>query len=347
MLWGNSGTNSLTSNHVKVAKALNTEEIIVLQELLCSHILRSQTLTTVDTTPVGETNALWADFSSLTDVQKSLSDYFAGEGPGASELAIKIAKAELATSDLVVAVRFSTLRMADELADSLTTFVHDASDAGDSLQDLDAKAMGAIDSILNVNIWALKAIEEAQAPVGVLSALSLWKSKKTTEEIVNENFNEAMRTQDKILSRLITQAKASQGDLKRMKERLQAIRDLATKENIHINVEHGELLSSMWTALGSNKQDLQRYQTNLELLVNLEKFTDVAKTHIAQALTNLKTMQAQMKDLRARVSQPDIAGTNIPVNVHVRTIMDGIQRMKEGRIRARARESDIRTVGAY
>lgn len=155
-----------------------------------------------------------------------------------------------------------------------------------------------------------------------------------------------MRTQDAILIRLITQAKISQGQLKRMKEGLQAIRDLATRENIYINAQKMELLASLWTTLGSNRQDLDRYQTNLELLESLEEYTDVAKAHVAQALTNLKTMQAQMRDLREKVSQPDIAGTNVPVHVHIRTIMDGIQRMKEGRIRARERESDIRTIGA-
>ncbi|KAG5715939.1 hypothetical protein E4T56_gene20110 [Termitomyces sp. T112] len=300
----------------------------------------------VETRPTGEANALWADFHSLAEVQKALADYFVGDGPGASELAIKIAKAELATSDLIVAVRFSALRTAEQLADSLSVFVRDAGEAGDSLQELDARAMGAIDSILNLNIWALKAIEEAKVPSGILSSLSVWRSKKSTQDIISDNFNEAMRTQDAILSRLITQAKISQGQLKRMKEGLQAIRDLATRENIHINAQQGELLASMWTTLGSNRQDLHRYKTNLELLESLEQYTDVAKAHVTQALTNLKTMQAQMKDLREKVSQPDITGTIIPVDVHIRTIMDGIQRMREGRIRARERESDIRTIGA-
>ncbi|KAG6900542.1 hypothetical protein C0993_009119 [Termitomyces sp. T159_Od127] len=300
----------------------------------------------VEDRPAGEANALWADFQSLTEVQKALADYFVGDGPGASELAIKIAKAELATSDLIVAVRFSTLRTAEQLADSLSLFVRDAGEAGDSLQELDAKAMGAIDSIVNLNIWALKAIEEAQAPSGILSSLSVWQSKKSTQDIINDNFKEAMRIQDAILVRLITQAKISQGQLKRMKEGLQAIRDLATRENIYINAQKGELLASIWTTLGGNRQDLHRYESNLELLESLEQYTDVAKAHVAQALTNLKTMQAQMKDLREKVSQPDIAGLNLPVHVHIRTIMDGIQRMKEGRIRARERESDIRTIGA-
>ncbi|KAG6916545.1 hypothetical protein DXG01_006428 [Tephrocybe rancida] len=313
---------------------------------LCAPTYRkgAEFLKVVDTKTSEEGNVVWADFTSLAEVQKALADYFVGHGPGASELAIKIAKAELATSDLVVAVRYSALRTAEELADSLSVFVQDASDAGDGLQELDAKAMGAIDSIVNLNIWALKAIEEAQVPSGVLSALAVWQSKKSTKDIINDNFNVAMRTQDVILSHLITQAKISQGQLKRMKERLQAIRDLAQMENIHIKAQHGELLASMWSIFSSHHQDIERYKTNLELLESLEEYTDIAKAHIAQALTNLKTMQAQMKDLREKVSRPDITGTTIPVEVHIRTIMDGIKRMKEGRIRARERESDIRTI---
>ncbi|KAG6830158.1 hypothetical protein H0H92_001887 [Tricholoma furcatifolium] len=293
-------------------------------------------------------NAVWADFTSLTEVQGSLADYFVGDvsGTGASELAIKIAKAELATSDLIVAVRYSTLRSAEQLADSLTLFVRDASEAGDNLQDLDAKVMGAIDKIVNYNVWALKGIQEAQAPSGVFSALSIWQSKKSIEEIVNDHFSEAMREQERILFDLITQAKASQARLKRLKETLQAIRDLAQRENIHINAQQGEILASMWTKLGSNRRDTSLYEKNLELLTSLEEYTDVAKTHVAQALINLKTMQAQMKDLREKVSRPDITGTNIPVDVHIKIIMDGILRMKEGRIRARERESDIRSIGA-
>ncbi|KAG6832039.1 hypothetical protein H0H87_003020 [Tephrocybe sp. NHM501043] len=334
-----------------ITKAITVPALCSMNPIASTYLCPSddanhaEVLKAVDKNPSEVGNVIWADFSSLAEVQKTLADYFVGDGPGASELAIKIAKAELATSDLVIAVRYSTLRTAEELADSLSIFVKDAGEVGDGLQELDAKAMGAIDSIINLNIWALKTIEEAQAPAGVLSALAIWRSQKSTMEIINDNFNEAMRAQDRILSNLITQAKLSQGQLKRMKERLQAIRDLATRENVHIGAEHNELLGSMWTRFGSNRQDLHRYQTNLELLGNLEEYTDVAKAHIAQALTNLKTMQAQMKDLREKVSQPDITGAPIPVDVHIRTIMDGIKRLKEGRIRARERESDIRTIG--
>ncbi|KAG5653048.1 hypothetical protein H0H81_002565 [Sphagnurus paluster] len=308
---------------------------------------------------------LRADFPGLMMVQNAIADTFAGDTPGASEMAIQITKAELATSDLITAVRYSSLRTADHLAHALKIFVEDAVDAGDSLQDLDAKAMGAIDrclslfklskyfiltffsvSILGINVWALRAIEDTKsAAPGVMSSLAVWRAKKSTDKVITENFEEAMTVQSKILTDLVKHAQRSQGHLKRMKERLQAIRDLAMRENIQIHVEQGELLASMWAHLGSSRRDLARFKANLELLANLECYTDEAKLHVAQALANLKTMQAQMKDLRSKVSAPVIAGTSIPVDVHIRTIMDGIQRMKQSRIRAREREGDIRTIG--
>lgn len=90
-------------------------------------------------------DARWADFQTLVQVQNTIADTFVGKHPGGSELALKIAKAELATSDLVAAVRYSSLPSAEELAKELAAFVTDAGEAGDSLQDLDAKALGAID----------------------------------------------------------------------------------------------------------------------------------------------------------------------------------------------------------
>ncbi|KAF8070165.1 hypothetical protein FPV67DRAFT_1414070 [Lyophyllum atratum] len=299
------------------------------------------------TTTVGPERAQWADFPTLMMVQSAIAETFAGDIPVASDLALQITKAELATSDLIAAVRYSTLTTAEHLADSLTAFVRDAVVVGDSLQDLDAKAMGAIDSIIGINVWALQTIEHAKsANSGAMSSLAAWWTKKTTKEVINENFNEAMTAQSTILFHLIVLAEHSQGKLKRMKEQLQAIRDSARKENIHLTREEGELLASIWPKVGSKRRDLDRFATNLELLANLERYTDVAKLHIAQALLNLKAMQSQMKDLRSKVSQPEIAGTSIPVDVHIRTIMDGIHRMKEGRIRAREREGDIRTMGA-
>lgn len=93
--------------------------------------------------PSGE--AQWADFPSLVSIQDSITDTFVGEGPGGSEMALQIVRAEMATSDLIIAVRFSKLKASKKLAESLVEFVTDASEVAESLQDLDAKAHGAID----------------------------------------------------------------------------------------------------------------------------------------------------------------------------------------------------------
>lgn len=202
------------------------------------------------------------------------------------------------------------------------------------------------ESLLNINDWALQAIDRPAPTPGLLQSITFWRVNTPTTDLVSVNFNAAMNSQSKILTGLVVQATLSQAQLKKLKTTLQAIRDLAIRENIDIDAEQGELLASIWTQLGANRKDLRVYDINLELLKNLEKYTDNAKDHISQALMNLGTMQAQMKDLRERVSQPDIAGTDIPLDVHIRTIAEGMQRMKAGKIRARARERDLRTLGA-
>lgn len=87
----------------------------------------------------------WADFPAMVWVQNAIVETFVGENPGGSEMALQIVKAELATRDLITAVRYSNLRTAERLAEALVEFVSDATEAGDSLQELDAKALGAID----------------------------------------------------------------------------------------------------------------------------------------------------------------------------------------------------------
>lgn len=45
-----------------------------------------------------------------------------------------------------------------------------------------------------------------------------------------------------------------------------------------------------------------------------------------------------MEELRERVAAPELAGGEIPLEVHVRSIRSGIERLNEGRIRAREKE---------
>jgi len=42
-----------------------------------------------------------------------------------------------------------------------------------------------------------------------------------------------------------------------------------------------------------------------------------------------------MEDLRERVAAPELIGSKIPVEVHMKSIRSGLERLKEGRVRSR------------
>lgn len=47
-----------------------------------------------------------------------------------------------------------------------------------------------------------------------------------------------------------------------------------------------------------------------------------------------------MEELRERASLPELAGDEIPVEVHVRSLRSGVERLNEGRLRAKLLEED-------
>jgi len=50
-----------------------------------------------------------------------------------------------------------------------------------------------------------------------------------------------------------------------------------------------------------------------------------------------------MEELRERVAAPEITEGEIPLEVHVKSIRSGIERLQEGRIKAKEREEEAIT----
>ena len=87
----------------------------------------------------------WADYPRLVDVQSATFEQLLGQATGGLGLSLEIKKAEMATADLVTLVRASDLKSRDVLAQTLTTFRHDAQMTSRGLQRLNAKLGGAVD----------------------------------------------------------------------------------------------------------------------------------------------------------------------------------------------------------
>lgn len=79
---------------------------------------------------------------------------------------------------------------------------------------------------------------------------------------------------------------------------------------------------------------------DLDLLKNMEKYGKKALAHAVANLQTLHTVDAGMEELRAGLAAPDTIGDEIPVEAHIKSIKAGIDRLKDGQVRASSRQGE-------
>lgn len=199
------------------------------------------------------------------------------------------------------------------------------------------------DRILAVNDYALHAIEEAMTNTRTqfsLKALNPFASKQPTNEAVIQTFTDAMDVLATSMRRLVVEAEVSLVNLDKLEERLSTLHELISREDSSLSTAKLELLSELWTKLGGNRRALQGYDEHLFLLKSLGGYRKRALVHVVTALQTLQAMSEDMEDLRERVAAPDLVGSSIPVEVHMKSIKSGLERLKVGREKARKREEE-------
>jgi hypothetical protein len=198
--------------------------------------------------------------------------------------------------------------------------------------------------VLAVNDYALSTIEAASAPVPmlsrVLSPFSVSLS-NPTKEAVTETFLMSMNSLSTSMERLIVEAQISLANLDKLEEHLASLHEIVTREDSSIKLVRSEVLSELWTKLGGNNRKLRGIDNHLILLRGIGGYRQRALAHVVATLQTLGSLSADMEELRSRVAAPDIVGDKIPVEVHMRSIKSGLERLKAGQVRARDREEEI------
>lgn len=204
--------------------------------------------------------------------------------------------------------------------------------------------MHLVFSILAVNDHALHTIEGAisntPSKFSLMALVPFTASRKPTKEVVAQTFTEAMDVLGASMRRLIVEAEISLTNLNNLEERLSTLHELVSREDSSLSTAKSELLAELWTKVGGNRQTLRGYDDHLFLLKNLGDYRSRALLHVVTALQTLQAMSEDMEDLRERVAAPELVGSSIPVEVHMRSIQGGLERLKEGRIKAKEREEE-------
>ncbi|KAG6335116.1 hypothetical protein ID866_3970 [Astraeus odoratus] len=277
------------------------------------------------------------DFHGLTKAQGSMFDQLVVESAGGSELSLEVIKAEMATKDLSTLVRNSEIKSRDTIADMLYTISRDAKKTARGLSKLNAKVTGAVDEVMALNNYAMQTIGEAQknAPSPILQAIVPFKLGPTADEIIVEAFTLAMDQSEQTIGRLVVEAEVSAQNLDQMEVDIDTLHGMVTHENKSTSTEKDQLLGHLWTTLGGNRQTLREYDDKLALLNDLADYRKKARAHVTAALQALHAMSDDLEDLRERVAAPGIIGGKVPLHVHIDSIKNGLERLKEGRTRAR------------
>jgi len=195
-----------------------------------------------------------------------------------------------------------------------------------------------------MNDYALQSIESARANEPSrwsLRALAIWKpARPSTKAVITKTFEEAMGVLSTNMETLILQAQHNLHNLNALEEKLATLHEAVSREDYSITSAKSELLEVLWTRVGGNRKELRNFDHHLNLLKGLSVYRRQALGHVVAALKTLQAMSNDMEDMRERVAAPELVGSNVPVEVHMKSIRTGLERLREGRTRAKRLEEE-------
>jgi len=196
-----------------------------------------------------------------------------------------------------------------------------------------------------VNDHALRTIEKANEKNSFFALDIIPWAEKRKLKLLKTTFDDAMDTLTSQVERLVIEAEANIYNLNELEERLIALNELVSRENRDVEGERDDLLASLWTKLGAHRKELRNFDKNFAILKNIKTYRNQARVHVIATLQTLQSLSEDMIEMRERVAAPGLIGERIPLEVQMKSIQLGIDRLKENRLRARQNhEAAIRAV---
>ncbi|EPS42544.1 hypothetical protein H072_3471 [Dactylellina haptotyla CBS 200.50] len=286
------------------------------------------------------------DYKRLMELQFSFEKILE-DSVGGSRLAYDMKTSEMAVRDLTTLVRVSGLACRDQLVVHLEKFGDNARVASRSLSKFSSRVMGTIDSILALDEWAKKTLEdirdyEKSGPHLGISSLVMWKDHDRIRRDVSNTFLKTTEGMDGQLQRLVIEAQGVLRILDELEDRLNTIHEIISREANHIKIENDEVLSAILTKLGANKQKIARNKEHVKLLNNVGHYRKTALNHVSATVVELERMSADLEQLRETVAAPSLLDgvVEVPIELHIRNIDQGILRLTAGRLKASSRKEE-------
>ncbi len=122
-----------------------------------------------------------------------------------------------------------------------------------------------------------------------------------------------------------------------LEEKLSTIRAVSEQEKLLTEAALGEVLSELWTVVGGNKVKLRHLGQQIDILHNVDWYRTLSVAHVVATTETLLHIEAELGELRNKLSAPELAGSTIPIEVHIASIERSARRLDEVKMRARAK----------
>jgi hypothetical protein len=254
----------------------------------------------------------------------------------ASTLPHEMKRCESAIRDLRHIVKFSDLPSRHELLLEYDNFVEGVRQATDDLISFNSKIGGAVDRVLSSNRWTLKLIAAASDRAQSRSLIQRvivdpFSAPPSTEAVLLEQYKSHADTIQVKIQDLIQEALSLRTLLLFLDQRLDSIAEIVTRDGVHISHNRDELLSQLWTKLGGNRVQVQKFKKQMQALTDANRYRLAAYQRVEAVILQLQKMKASLEELRSRVSAPEMLGDSVPLEVQIEMIQLGVERLQEVR----------------
>ena len=131
------------------------------------------------------------------------------------------------------------------------------------------------------------------------------------------------------VSTVIRKAETPLRALDSLEASLVVLHRLLIQENEGISDEKTQILAELWTFLGRNKNKIKTLDRNLYLLQNVDQYRKQAAAHVVSACNTLIEMRGELENMRTKVSIEPVEGDLISVEVQIRSIEAGTERLRD------------------
>lgn len=295
----------------------------------------------------------YADFEQLVAIQDSFEDILA-KNRDSYALPVNMKKSQVAIRDLRIQVRFSNLPSKAELENEFDSFLETAREASDQLAKYNARIGYVTDQLISTNKWTLNILNglaASESPKRTslpsfahLNPMSIFLGPPETlqHRIFSQYINHVTKAKDDISS-LITFSESLILLLNNLDNRLDAILEIAYRDDNRLMRDREELLSQLWSRLGGNRLPKATNAASLQLLRDVLRYRATAVQLVSATHLKLREIAQGLENLRDGVAAPELAGyrEDYPLQWHIEVVGRSVERLRTARGEAMAIERDV------